>query len=732
MKTASQTGSRRRGSVGRHGLALTLASAAAAAVAPARASGPPPPQASQLPPIGVELVKVDAVVTDKAGRPVSGLTALDFEVKEDGKTQALVYFGVEEHAGTGATAPVQAPPPKGLAPDLIPPPAPPPAGRSKGRAIVLFVDDLHITAQNVARARAALLKLVDEQIVDDDAVALVTTNGSVVLTQALTSDRAALRVALERLSLVQERRVEVNETPHLTEYQAEMIDRGDPEATRLAVQEILQANPDIGESLALLQARQRAQSMLVEIMNYSGQTLRALEQVVRTLAPLPARKMVVLLSDGFLVGLGASDSRHFDLRRVTDAATRSGVVVYALDTAGLVAEAPGGNASFTAPPVITAPGVRESLQGRSIEALRDGMVALSEDTGGFLARSGNDLSVGLGRILGDSRLYYQFAYQPANAGRDGKFRRIEVKLRNRPGLRVRARRGYYAADKRTAAAVPETAAARREREIAQGLHSLLPLDGIPMRLVADFVDLPPDGPRALVKAHVDVSRVGFERRIDHYTAELELAGAVYDEAGAVTAVIPGETSLLKLPSADYETLKRGGLLYEKAVTLRPGRYLVKLVARNPGSGLLGNAGVWVEVPDRNSRPLSLSGAFLKADNATLQPGEQAALEDVQVEKRFKRGQGLHYVVYVYRSDQAAAAAAPGEVVVQAQVWSGDKLMGVGPKHKVAFGAADAPPPRVAERIALEGLGAGVFELRLVAMNGVTGHKAVRRMPFTID
>ena len=159
--------------------------------------------------------------------------------------------------------------------------------------------------------------------------------------------------------------------------------------------------------------------MLVEIMNYSGQSIRALEQVVRALGPLPGRKMVVLLSDGFLVGLGASDTRHFDLRRVVDAATRSGVVVYALDTRGLVAEAPGGNAAFGGPPVFAAPGARESLQGRSIEALRDGMVALSEDTGGFLARNSNDLSAGLGKILRDSQLYYLLAYEPVEheAGR---------------------------------------------------------------------------------------------------------------------------------------------------------------------------------------------------------------------------------------------------------------------------------------------------------------------------
>jgi hypothetical protein len=294
---------------------------------------------------------------------------------------------------------------------------------------------------------------------------------------------------------------------------------------------------------------------------------------------------------------------------------------------------------------------------------------------------------------------------------------------------VRTRSGYYAPDDRARTA-PETTEARRAREMAQGMSSLLPLKGIPVRLVADFVDLPPDGPRAVVKAQIDVSHVGFERKIDHHAAELDVAGALYDETGATVAEIAGETSRLKLPLENFQAVRQEGLLYEKAIGLRPGKYLVKLVVRDGGSGLLGNAAEWVEVPDRNARPLSLSAAFLKADDVPPKAGEAAHLEDVQVEKRFKRGQGLHYLVYLYRSD--AAAATSGDVVLQAQVWSGEKLMGVGPTHRVAFGGADAPPPRQAERIALEGLGVGTFELRLVATDRATGEKAVRRTTFTIE
>ena len=78
-----------------------------------------------------------------------------------------------------------------------------------------------------------------------------------------------------------------------------------------------------------------------------------------------------------------------------------------------------------------------------------------------------------------------------------------------------------------------------------------------------------------------------------------LPGAVYDEAGLTVAEIPGETSRLKLPLENFQTFRQEGLLYERAVALGPGRYLVKLVVRDAGSGLLGNAAEWVDVLDRN-------------------------------------------------------------------------------------------------------------------------------------
>ena len=91
-------------------------------------------------------------------------------------------------------------------------------------------------------------------------------------------------------------------------------------------------------SAAILEAR-----ILAEDLRFSEITLTQLDDVLRSLASLPGRKLCLLVSDGFLVGTGTSDEQTRHLRAVIDAATRSGAVVYALDAHGLTTT--GGDAS---------------------------------------------------------------------------------------------------------------------------------------------------------------------------------------------------------------------------------------------------------------------------------------------------------------------------------------------------------------------------------------------------
>ena len=185
---------------------------------------------------------------------------------------------------------------------------------AQARFFVLAVDDLHTAPGSIAAARQAMTRFLDEQASPDDYVALVTTSGTVGVHQDFTRDRRALQRAIER---VQSRYtpVEPGGTPYLSEYQAELIDRSDVEALRLAVQEILQTEDYLGEIGAREKAYAQARRMVFEIMARSGRTLATLESVVRGLSALPGRKTVVLLSDGFLVGLGAAENRAFDVRQ---------------------------------------------------------------------------------------------------------------------------------------------------------------------------------------------------------------------------------------------------------------------------------------------------------------------------------------------------------------------------------------------------------------------------------
>ncbi|HSD27570.1 MAG TPA: VWA domain-containing protein [Vicinamibacteria bacterium] len=692
-------------------LLLGVSSATQAVPRPAQQPGATP----SLPPVRAELVQLDVVVTDRDGRCVAGLGSGDFEVFEDGRLQPLSHFAEEARPGLRA-APAAMPPP-GPAPAAAPaPPAP------RGRFFVLAVDDLHTAPGNMAEARRAMTRFVEEQVSAEDLVALATTSGTRGAFQDFTRDKVALRRAIARVES-RYQPVEPGGTPYLSEYQAELIDRTDVEALNLAVREVLQTEDYLGEVGARERVYAQARRMVFEIMQRSGRALEAVLGLVQGLAPLPGRKVVVLVSDGFLVGLGAAENRGLDVRRVVDAATRSGVVLYALDTRGLVADVPGGGASFQGPQVLAAPGARQSLQARGNEAQRQSLNALAEDTGGFLVRNSNDLGQGLGRILRDNEAYYLLAYAPTNAARDGKFRRIEVRLRGRTGLLVRTRSGYFAPDDRMAAATSETKEALREREIGQALGSLFPLEGVPMRMSADFIDLPPAGPQAVIRTHLDVSGVPFVPTGDRYAADLEIAGAVYDESGRLVGEVTGERAQLSLTEESYRKAVQDGLTVQKTLALPPGRFQVRMAAREATRSLLGSASRWVEIPDVAASPLTLSSVFLLAD-----AGKGATdLADVQVEKRFRGGQGLHYVVHAY-SPSRGGPGAPA-ATLQAQVWRGTKLVGVTPKHDLVRAPGEGAA-KWSERISLEGFTPGSYELRVVASAGSA--TAERRVAFAVE
>src|SRR6185436_4599383 len=179
--------------------------------------------------------------------------------------------------------------------------------------------------------------------------------------------------------------------------------------------------------------------ILVDTMRFSRVTLDRLSDVVRSLSTIPGRKICLLVSDGFLVGAGTTEELTREMQSVVDAATRSGAVVYALDSRGLV-----NNVASDASAVGSRgrPDIRVGVESRASQLYLLTLMGVANDTGGFLVRGTNDLASGLKRMLGDNDSYYLLAYESSNPKRDGRFRKIDVRLAHSRGYLVRTRKGY--------------------------------------------------------------------------------------------------------------------------------------------------------------------------------------------------------------------------------------------------------------------------------------------------
>ena len=143
-----------------------------------------------------------------------------------------------------------------------------------------------------------------------------------------------------------------------------------------------------------------------------------------------------------------------DLREVYDAANRNNVAIYAVDPRGL----PGFEFD-----------INENIglqTDHEVPQLDDGHAAdAGGETDGRAIVNRNDLAAGMKQIMRDSSAYYLLGYNSTQAPTDGKFHEIKVRVK-RPGVQVRARKGYWAltADDGARAGAAEAGAAEAGRE----------------------------------------------------------------------------------------------------------------------------------------------------------------------------------------------------------------------------------------------------------------------------
>jgi VWFA-related protein len=686
-----------------------------------------------------EVVSIDVVVTDGDGKPIRDLKKEEFEVLEDGKRQVVhnfVYAGkpASEAAAADAANPAPAPAPPEAAP------APAPTTVPATRNILIVVDDLHIAIDGIENTKKALHRVLDEFVVEGDQVALLNT-GTVGVVQAFTRDKAEIGTSIDKL-LLQRAAEAQSRTSDLSAVQAEMILSGDRQATQLAGRNLLdeagskfdnstpiaalQSNPGLSqgkEGAAEAEQQRRARGVLEEALHHSVRSLRAMDGALRGLSRLPGRKLCLLISDGFLTGQGTTSDKTAELRRVIDAATRSGTVVYTLDSRGLVTR----NRDASVQAGTSLPTQQSSVDRRAEQIFRTTLENIAQQTGGFLVRDTNDLAGGLHRMLEDNASYYLMSYEPINQKRDGKFRKIEVKV-TRPGLRVRTRAGYYAPDDRK-----PVKSAPSPMLLESDVRSLLEapsLQGaVPVKLNAEFVSLPPAGPQALLRTHVDLARIEWDKQGDRQETTVELLGGLYDAAGKPVGKPFSKRTPLSLEPEQWKRAKEDGLSVNQALPIAAGRYQVRMVARDAQGKSIGGAAEWIDVPDVNSKALALSSIFLSS-SAPGATAESEALRAAEANRRFKVGQPVYFQVYVYNPQLDENGA--NEAVLQAQLRSGDKVIAASKPQPVALQQKDGMPLPETNEIGLAGLPPGPYQLRIVVFDKRANASVNRNVDLTLE
>lgn len=623
--------------------------------------------------VGVELVQVDAVVTDKDGRYVTDLRAQDFEIVEDGKTRAVANFRYVETGGPErATTPGAAAGPVATA-------AP---SDSETRTLAIVIDDLSLTFEANVRTRTALDRLVDEQLAPGELVAIVRTGGGRGNLQQFTSDKRFLKAAIAGVPFNLAGRGAM----------ASAVTGGAPGSATGAASVSqgggAEGGPPSDPGGAAIAAMQASLNALDQRLERQRQvsialgTLSALESVVQALARMPGRKSLLFVSEGFVLADSRDDALRVRarVRDVIESANRASVVIYGLDAAGLRTYGAGASESLRARSDV------ESFVPNAASNLREvqmGIVSLAEETGGLALVNTNDLSGAIGRVFLDQRGYYLLGFEPAEGSADRRGRHQVALKMKRPGLRVRSRRTFYA---RT------DAPSREDTKLITTLVSPFAATDVPVRLTALFHHDPPKGSFVRTLLHIDAHQLTFETAPDGaLTTRLEAAALCFGANGRLAGEAGGTYPLRVKPEAAAEA-RASGLVLTLDIPVKPGAYQVRSAVRDVASGRAGSAFQFVEVPDVAKGAMALSGILMSGTDApateaakTIDPAATPAV------RRFAPGERVAYAFAVYNAGRGRAAGAPGLDVRLGLARDGVALAVV-PGPAVAVPATSGPVP----------------------------------------
>lgn len=676
-----------------------------------------------------ELVQTDVMVFDKQGRFVNGLTKENFELKIDGKPRPIAFF--ETITSGSANEEAQLTAARGKSGTLGTGSAPRPLDR--GRPMYFYIDDLHMELGNLLRTQKLISNFIDNQMGQNDEVAIAAASGQIGFLSQLTDNKFVLRAALARLKYKPYSNTDA-EFPRMSEYQALLVSKRDREITDYFIEQVMARNPGINRDTAELMVESRANLILSHASRVTTNTLTGLQSLVRSVKDVPGRKLVFFLSDGFFLEDRNSDTRD-RLRRITSAAARNGVVIYSIDAKGLVAKLGDASEESQFDPT----GRLSRAAGGELFASQDGLHALAHDTGGKAFFNSNSMEPAVKRAIDETANYYLLAWNPEHStSRSDKFRRIEVRVVNRPDLTVQVRRGFFdqepeppVAKSKSGAAAP-TAAKEAQGDFQKLLTSLYPERDIPVSVSANFVNTADKGDLVLTTTSVPTESLKFVQVNGKPTARVAIVGVIYNEKGDVA----NQFSQLVTMTANSDSSADGSLVFPYSAPLKPGIYQLRVAARDEESRAGGSARSWIVIPNTASGQLHLSSVLLGArspkpmSNVSVDPAGFSGT-DLRVSDSFFRDDFLRFLVFTYNATTGSNGTKP-DVAIQIQIVRDGQPVVTTPLKKITVDQSDDMKriPYAAE-VELAGLPSGRYVIQISVVDRIAKTSATQRTRFQI-
>jgi len=485
--------------------------------------------------VEVNYVEIDARTTDAQGKFVDDLNQNEFQVVEDGSPQTISVF-------TRVRLPLERQDPPLFKGAPIEPDVQSNLHEFNGRVFVLVLDDLQTDARRSMILRAGARQFINRFIGANDLAAVVFTGGATDKGQEFTNSRARLLASVDKFigsKLPSETMTKLDDY-----YRAQQLQQ-QPRDTNLA------------------ERGYKARNSLI--------TLRNLAQYLSGVKG--RRKAVIWFGEGIDYDTENPFSPdtsilHDTMKEAIAEATRAGVSFYGVDARGLGAGLDEAIEIGSLPDDPAFMSVSTMIQNE-VRRAQDNMRVMSEETGGFAIINQNDLNRAFERIIEDNSSYYVLGYYPSNDKRDGRFRKVEVRV-TRPGIRVQARNGYTAAKGKPAGSAGAKPDPKVPPEIIEALANPIPTGGVGLSIfAAPFIG---SGAKSSVAVTIEFApgALKFVEGDGKFNEDVDVHVLAVDAAGKMQDGGPAHAPL-RLSQRNHDAVVANGFRIVRRLALPPVR-----------------------------------------------------------------------------------------------------------------------------------------------------------------